>query len=222
MTENAPGEKEGNGKQGAASGEPSRLSELAAALGSDRGRAQGQVVGHARGPAPVESWHPPYCGDIDLRIAADGTWHYGGTPITRRPLVELFAGILRRDPERYVLVTPVECVGITVEDAPFVAVAMVRDAGAPDGQAGQANGAARLRFVTNVGDEVEAGADTPLRFEAQPDGGVRPYVLVRGGLWARLTRSLAIDLLGAVVEEGGKTGVRSGAAFFPIEAAGSA
>ena len=206
MTENAPGEKEGIGKQGsgtphlgeqAVSGPvPGRLGDLAAAVG---------MVG--RGPAPVEGWHPPYCGDIDLRIAADGTWHYAGTPITRRPLVELFASILRRDLERFVLVTPVECVGIAVEDAPFVAVAMAVAGMQP----------ARLSFVTNIGDEVEIGAAHPLRFETEPDGGVRPYLLVRGGLWARLTRSLAIDLLDRVEEEDGVLGLRSGASFFPLQ-----
>ncbi len=71
---------------------------------------------------PVELWHPPFCGDIDLRIARDGTWYHQGTPITRPAMVRLFSTILRRDPERYVLVTPVECVGIQVEDVPFLAV----------------------------------------------------------------------------------------------------
>ena len=78
----------------------------------------------ARGPAPVHLWHPPFCGDIAMRIAADGTWFYQGTPITRAPLVRLFASVLRKDAERFVLVTPVECLGIEVEDAPFAAVAM--------------------------------------------------------------------------------------------------
>ena len=162
-----------------------------------------------RGPAPVDQWHPPYCGEIAMRIGGDGTWFYDGSPITRRPLVELFARILRKDPERYVLVTPVECVGIAVEDVPFVAVASAMDNGL-------------VRFVTNVGDEVEAGSDHPLRFDAQPDGGIRPYVHVRGGLWARLTRSLAIDLISEAHSEtidGRDTlGIRSGGIFFPIDA----
>ena len=106
----------------------------------------------------MDLWHPPFCGDIDMRIAADGTWHYAGTPIARPAMVALFARILRRDPERYVLVTPVECLGIIVEDAPFVAVAMDR--------AGDA-----LRFVTNFGDAVEVGVEHPLRFTIEPGGG---------------------------------------------------
>ena len=184
-----------------------RLTSLAAAVGAT----------NTRGPAPVHLWHPPYCGEIDMRIAADGTWFYAGTPIARPAMVALFARILRRDPERHVLVTPVECVGITVEDAPFVAVAMAAADGA-------------LRFVTNMGDEVEAGPDHPLRFATDADGGVKPYVHVRGdsrgdlrgGLWARLTRSLAIDLLDRAVEEGGSLGVRSGSTFFSIAPAGTA
>ena len=198
MTENAPGEKEGIAKQPPADRMPGRPGDLAAAVGA---------VG--RGAAPVDTWHPPYCGDIDLRIAADGTWFYAGSPITRRPLVELFASILRRDPERFVLVTPVECVGITVEDAPFAAVAMTVQPAA-EGEP------ARLSFVTNLGDAVEVGREHPLRFETHADGGVRPYVLVRGGLWARLTRSLAIDLLDQVAEEDGQLGLRSGRDFFAL------
>ena len=106
------------------------------------------------------------------------------------------------------LVTPVECVGITVEDAPFVAVAM-----APAGQ--------RLRFITNCGDEVEAGAAHPLRFDLDVDGGVRPYIHIRGGLWARLTRSLAIDLLtfAATTDEQGGLVVRSGDSVFAVSSA---
>ncbi len=199
MTENAPGEKEGIGAHGltkqASVDAPGRLGDLAAAVGAA-----------ARGAAPVENWHPSYCGDIDLRIATDGPWFSAGTPITRRPLVALFASVLRRDAERFVLVTPVERVGIVVDDAPFVAVAM---AASPDEPA-------RLSFVTNLGDEVEAGRDHPLRFETEPDGGLRPYVLVRGGLWARLTRSLAIDLLDRAAEEDGILGLRSGASLFAI------
>ncbi len=175
-----------------------RLAGLAAAIGAN----------NTRGPAPVHLWHPPFCGDIDMRIAADGTWHYAGTPIARPAMVALFARILRRDPERYVLVTPVECLGITVEDAPFVAVAMA-----------EADGA--LRFVTNMGDEVEAGADHALRFATDADEGVKPYVHVRGDLWARLTRSLAIDLIDRAAEEDGSLGIRSGSSFFPIVPAGA-
>ncbi len=105
---------------------------------------------------PVEQWNPPFCGDIDMRIARDGTWFYCGTPIGRPALVRLFSTILRKDPEGYVLVTPVERVGIKVEDAPFLAVEMtVAQQGADQ----------VLRFLTNVGDWVEAGFNHPIRFE---------------------------------------------------------
>ena len=93
----------------------SALARLTEALGPEARR---------KGPPPVERWNPAYCGEIDMRIAADGTWHYMGSPINRPALVKLFSTVLRKDPERYVLVTPVERVGIVVEDAPFLAVEM--------------------------------------------------------------------------------------------------
>jgi len=115
------------------------LARLVAALGSDQPQ---------RGPPPVERWNPPYCGEIDMRIAADGSWHYNGSPIGRPALVRLFSTILRRDPDRFVLVTPVERVGITVEDAPFLAVEMAVDG---EGESRQ------IAFRTNVDDLVQAG-----------------------------------------------------------------
>ena len=188
MTENIPAEKQPDG----------RLGSLAAAIG---GATSGGPA--SRGPAPVHLWNPPFCGDIDMRIAADGTWFYDGTPITRPALVRLFASVLRKEPERFVLVTPAECVGIRVEDAPFAAVAMAEHEG-------------RLSFITNVGDEVEAGDEHPLRFATDGDGGVKPYVLVRGGLWARLTRSLAIELLDRAEDHDGTVAIRSGETSFPL------
>lgn len=178
------------------------LARLGAGLGS---------AVKARGAAPVERWNPPYCGEIDLRIAADGTWFYQGTPIGRPALVKLFASVLRRDPDRFVLVTPVERVGITVEDAPFLAVEM----------AATGEGEARdIAFRTNVDDLVQVGPEHPLRFEGGEAGGVTPYVRVRGGLWARVTRALAYDLveLGEVRDQEGRAlfGVAAGGAFFPI------
>lgn len=178
------------------------LSRLVEALGPDASR---------KGPPPVERWNPAYCGEIDMRIAADGTWHYMGTPINRPALVRLFSTVLRKDPERYVLVTPVEGVGIAVEDVPFLAVEMAVE-GEGDGR--------QIAFRTNVDDVVQVGADHPLRFERDAQDGVRPYVLVRGGLWARLTRALALDLvaLGEERDEGGEAqfGVSVDGAFFPI------
>jgi hypothetical protein len=179
------------------------LSRLMAALGGAKGR----------GPAPVERWNPDYCGEIDMRIGADGTWFYMGTPIGRPALVRLFSTVLRRDPDRFVLVTPVERIGIEVEDAPFAAVEM----------AVEGEGDARsVAFRTNVDDLVQVGPDHPLRFEAGEDGGLKPYVLVRGGLWARLTRALTYDLvdLGEEREIGGRRcyGVAVSGEFYPIPA----
>jgi hypothetical protein len=155
---------------------------------------------------PVETWHPPFCGDIDMRIAHDGTWHYNGSPIARPELVRLFARILRQEEDAYFLVTPVEKVGITVEDVPFIAVEIEVTDGA-------------LTFRTNVGDRVTADAAHPLRFDAG-DEGFKPYILVRSGLEARLSRTLAQDLagLGQIAEHDGRPwfGVYSSDLFFPV------
>lgn len=163
-----------------------------------------------RGPAPVHLWNPPDCGDIDMRIAADGTWFYCGSPIGRPELVRLFASILRKDGDRTVLVTPVEKVGVRVEDAPFVAVEMT----VMEGAAGAA-----LRFRTNVEDEAIAGRDHPLRFERSAGEGLKPYIRIRGDLWALVKRSLCYDLMdrGEVerVDGQGWFGVRSSGVFFP-------
>lgn len=160
-----------------------------------------------RGLPPVHLWNPPFCGDIDMKIAADGTWFYQGSPIGRPAMVRLFSTILRKDPDRFVLVTPVERVGITVEDAPFQAIVMT---------ASSENGRQVLTFRTNVDDEVTADADHPLRFEPDPKGGLRPYVLVRGGLWARLTRAIALDLMALVEINDDSCGVWSSGTFFAM------
>jgi len=166
-----------------------------------------------RGPPPVERWNPPFCGDLDIVIRRDGTWFYLGTPIGRMPLVRLFAGVLRKDEDgRTYLVTPVEKVGITVEDAHFIAVEM--DAGTRDGEP-------VLTFRTNVGDVVEAGPDHPLRFDTEAShGGVKPYLAVRGRLEALLSRAVTHQLmaLGEEIEADGATmfAVRSAGAVFPI------
>lgn len=167
-----------------------------------------------KGPPPVERWNPPYCGEIDMRIAADGTWHYMGSPINRPALVRLFSTVLRKDPERYVLVTPVERVGIVVDDAPFLAVEM-----AVEGEGGKR----QIAFRTNVDDLVQVDSSHPLRFEQGEHGGVKPYVKVRGDLWALVTRSVTLDLI-ALAEEReveGKSmfGIAVNGAFFPIASA---
>jgi hypothetical protein len=189
-------------------GAPSALERLSAALGA---------VAKTKGPPPVERWNPAYCGEIDMRIAADGTWFYNGTPIGRPALVKLFASILRKDPERHVLVTPVERVGIAVEDAPFQAVEM----------AVEGEGAERqVAFRTNVDDVVSVGPDHPLRFERDASGGMKPYVRVRGDLWARVTRALTYDLiaLGEDRDVGGQRvfGVGIGGDFYVVAPASEA
>ena len=161
----------------------------------------------AKGPLPsVAQWHPPFCGDIDMRIHTDGTWFYNGTPIERPAMVRLFAGILRRVGDSYFLMTPVEKVGITVDDVPFIAVEMTKENGA-------------LIFRTNVGDTVTVDAVHPLRFETGADG-FRPYIRVRDGQEARLSRLLAQDLaaLGEVTAHDGELwfGIVSAGLFFPV------
>jgi hypothetical protein len=170
------------------------------------------IAGAARaatrsGPPPVELWDPPFCGDLDMRIAADGTWYYLKTPIGRPALVKLFASVLKREGDRYFLVTPVEKCGITVEDAPFLAVelAVERDA------AGRA-----LHFRTNVDDWVACGREHALRFEPErATGGLRPYLHVRRGLWAKVTRALFLDLV-----ELGEERAIDGVAMFGVASAG--
>lgn len=160
---------------------------------------------------PVHLWNPPFCGDIDMRIARDGTWFYAGTPIGRPALVRLFASILRHDPDGMMLVTPVEKVRITVEDAPFVAGEMAVTTAA-DGPT--------LAFRTNVGDWVQAGAAHPLRFRPAAAAGIKPYLTVREGLEALVTRALLFDLVErsevSGAGEDATVGVVSAGVFFPI------
>ena len=170
------------------------------------------ALGKSRGAPPVHLWNPPFCGDLDMRIAADGTWHYLGTPIGRPAMVRLFASVLKREGDRYFLVTPVEKVGIKVDDAPFLAVAMEREGAGKD---------RTLLFRTNVDDVVRCDADHALRFEPEKGtGGVKPYLHVRRDLWALVTRALFFDLvaLGDVRKLDGREqfGIVSAGAFFPM------
>ena len=158
-----------------------------------------------KGPPPVHLWNPPYCGEMDMRIARDGTWFHEGTPIGRAPMVRLFASILKLEEGRFYLVTPVEKLGITVEDAPFIAVDFTV---AAPGQAQE------ITFATNVEDSVTLGADHPLRM----DHGA-PYVMVRRGLEARVDRKSFYRLMDLGVVEGDWFGLRSQGVFFPIVAA---
>ena len=144
--------------------------------------ARGASAAGGRGLPPVHLWNPPHCGEIDIRIRPDGTWLHEGTPIGRPALVRLFSTVLRRDPDGVYLVTPAEKLRITVEDAPFLAIGMAREEGA-------------LRFVTNVGDVVEAGPEHPIRVETGASGEPRPYLHVRGGLDALIARAVFYDLV---------------------------
>ena len=166
----------------------------------------------AKGPPPVERWNPPFCGDLDMRIASDGTWFYLKTPIGRLPLVKLFASVLKREGDKYFLVTPVEKCGIQVEDVPFLAVELDVEQSA----AGQV-----LNFRTNVDDWVKCGPLNALRFEPEAGtGGLKPYLHVHRDLWAKVTRSLFFDLvdLGEERTVGGTAmfGIASGGEFFAM------
>jgi len=185
-----------------------------AAPGGLKGLAAAEAEGKkARGLPPVHLWNPDFCGDIDMRIARDGTWFYMGTPIGRAPMVRLFSTILRHDEDgKYYLVTPVEKVGITVEDAPFIAITM---------QVSGEGEAQMLSFTTNVGDETVAGPDHPIRFEMDPESGEpAPYVHVRARLEALIARAVFYDLVELGVEHmyQGKRwfGVWSSGQFFPF------
>lgn len=161
-----------------------------------------------KGLPPVHLWNPPFCGDLDIQIKRDGTWFYLGTPIGRPELVRLFSTILKREGDDYFLVTPVEKVGITVDDAPFVAVDFN-----PKGD--------DLEFETNVGDVAVAGPDHPIRVERDPDTGEpSPYVLIRANLEALIDRKSFYRLveLGEHQDYDGTRwfGITSGGQFFPI------
>lgn len=165
-----------------------------------------------KGPPPVHLWNPDFCGDIDMRIARDGTWFYLGTPIGRAPMVKLFSSILKIEDGKYYLVTPVEKVGITVDDTPLHAVDFETEG----------SGAAQvLRFVTKTDDEVEAGPDNPIRVERDDKTGEpSPYIHVRRGLWARIDRKSFYRLieLGCheVVDGHSWFGLWSLGRFFPV------
>src|ERR1700722_5544853 len=164
-----------------------------------------------KGLPPVHLWNPPFCGDLDIRIAGDGTWFYLGTPIGRPALVRLFSTILKREDGKHFLVTPVEKVGIRVDDAPFLAVEM-RKEGEGEGRL--------LRFRTNVDDWVDCDAAHGLRFKAAADGGLTPYLHVRADLWAKVTRAIYYDLVDIgeerVVDGRAMFGIASGGAFFAM------
>jgi hypothetical protein len=166
-----------------------------------------------RGLPPVHLWNPAHCGEIDIVIKKSGLWYHEGSPIGREALVRLFSTVLRKDPDGFCLVTPVEKLTIQVEDAPFVAVRVDR--------VGEA-----LKFLTNVGDVVEAGPDNAIRVELDPGTGApHPYLHVRRGLEALIARPVFYDLVEMAEErdtpEGPRLGVTSNGAWFPVGPAGA-
>ena len=167
-----------------------------------------RAAGAKKGLPPVHLWDPPFRGDLDMRIARDGTWFYLGTPIGRPELVRLFSSILKREEGRYFLVTPVEKVGISVDDAPFVAVDF------------EARGAGRdqvLEFHTNVGDSAVAGPEHPIRVVRDPrTGEPSPYVLIRADLEALIDRKSFYRLVDRGARHDGWFGVWSSGVFFPV------
>lgn len=161
-----------------------------------------------RGMPPVHLWNPPFCGDLDMRIARDGTWFYQGTPIGRPGLVKLFSSILKKEDDKFFLVTPVEKVGITVDDAPFVAVDF-EVTGTGEDQV--------LTFVTQVDDTLVASDDLPLRFERDAETGEpSPYVRVRANLEALIDRKSFYRLVELGTHHDDWFGVWSSGTFFPI------
>lgn len=163
-----------------------------------------RATGEKNGAPPVHLWNPPHCGDIDIVIRKDGVWLHEGSPIGREALVRLFASVLRLDPDGYCLVTPVEKMRITVEDAPFRALRVDRRG-------------EDLVFTTDVGDETVAGAENPIRVEADAETGEpRPYVHVRRRLEARIERAVFYELVERGETRDGVVGVTSGGVFFPL------
>ncbi|MGD9864147.1 MAG: DUF1285 domain-containing protein [Pseudodonghicola sp.] len=161
-----------------------------------------------RGLPPVHLWNPDFCGDLDMRIARDGTWFYLGTPIGRPELVKLFSSILKKEDGKYYLVTPVEKVGITVDDAPFLAVDFEVEGTGEDQQ---------LTFTTKTDDVATAGPDHPIRVVRDPETGEpSPYILIRTNLEALIDRKSFYRLVDLGAHHDGWFGVWSAGQFFPI------
>ena len=172
---------------------------------------EAQQASGKKGLPPVHLWNPEFCGDIDMHIKRDGSWDYMGSPISRIKMVKLFSTILRHDEDgKYYLVTPVEKVGIRVDDAPFVAVEL------------RVEGKGReqvLHFRTNVDDVIVMDEAHPLRLEFSAKGEPSPYILVRDRLEALISRAVYYELAEMVEEIDGQYGVWSSGHFFALEAA---
>ncbi|MED5331476.1 MAG: DUF1285 domain-containing protein [Pseudomonadota bacterium] len=176
----------------------------------DLTRFQQQLKGtssKARPLPPVEQWNPDFCGDINLTIALDGRWFYEGSPIGRASLVQLFASVLKREGDKYFLVTPVEKVGITVEDTPFLVTQWHREQG-------ESASDSTYVFTTQTGDIVRLErADqlelcVPPKAIQDPEATPIPYLCVRRNLWARLHQNAYYQLLEQADEKPDEAGTQ--------------
>lgn len=137
---------------------------------------------------PVHLWNPAFCGDIDIRIARNGSWYHEGTQIHREGLVKLLSSILKREGDDYFLVSPVEKMRIRVEDVPFIIVGMTEEIAG--------DGVVALVFRTLTDDIVRLDGDHPLHVQTDAvSDEPRPYVLVRGGMEARIHRPVFYELV---------------------------
>lgn len=183
----------------------------------DLSSLQNQLAEHAKSQAqhptlqgaPVHLWNPAFCGDIDIRIAADGTWFHTGTPITRMPIVRLFSSVLKKEAEDYFLVTPTEKVRIVVEDVPFVITEWQKQDGF-------------LLFTTKEGIQFVVSEENPveLRMNAKIKDTL-PYILLRNNLFARLHQNVFYQLAEQgqpLTTEDGKTSltIKSGNYLFSL------
>ncbi|OQX38952.1 MAG: proteophosphoglycan precursor [Oceanospirillales bacterium LUC14_002_19_P2] len=165
------------------------------------------------GLPPVHAWNPPFCGDMDMVIRRDGSWHYMGSPIGRASMIRLFSTIMRHDDDDcYYLVTPVEKIRIQVEDAPFVAIAVDAEGEGQDQV---------LTFTTNVGDTVRLDSEHPFRVDLDPESAEpSPYILVRDRLEALVHRNIFYQLVEMAdiqsMEKSDWYGIWSGGAFYKI------
>jgi hypothetical protein len=156
----------------------------------DLGAFQSQISSQNAALPPVDKWDPDFCGDIDIQIKHDGSWFYMGTPIGRKPLVKLFASVLKREDDHYFLVTPVEKVGIQVEDVPFIITQWQKEGD-------------KLALTTNTGQDLIVSSENPIQiFADKKTGALLPYALIRRNLWARLHQNVFYQLAELAVDHG--------------------
>ena len=156
---------------------------------------------------PVDQWSPAFCGDIDIRVARNGSWYHEGRPFLRQPLVNMLSSILKREGDEYFLVSPVEKMRIQVEDVPFIVVCMTEQ---------NMSGELTLVFRTLTDDIIPLDAEHSLRVQTDElTGEPRPYIQVRSGMEARIHRPVFYELV-----ERGREVIRHGESHLMIESAG--